>query len=267
MGLRRFCTEFSRIVDKLTAAGIHFPVQSGGAVMAKNEAVSYIRVSGESQADKGGPDRQRKAIAAWAKRTKTTLVREYTDLGVSGTIQGDARPGMLALFTDLLASGGKPPVVVIERADRLARDLIAGELILQRLRELGVTVILAETGQPLNEDDTPTGKLVRQILGAVSEFDKSSIVSKLKTARQAKRATTGRCEGRKPYGDRPEEQAGLAMLLECKAQGMTLAATAERLNAAGIPTRGSVKGGQKPWGRSSVARIWAAHSRRKSAKV
>jgi DNA invertase Pin-like site-specific DNA recombinase len=233
--------------------------------MAKIECVSYIRVSGESQADKGGPDRQRKVIAAWAKRAKATVLREYADLGVSGTVQGDDRPGTLALFTDLAAAGGKPPVVVIERADRLARDLIAGELILQRLRELGVTVIIAETGQPLNGDDTPTGKLVRQILGAVSEFDKSSIVSKLKQARIAKRATTGRCEGRKPYGYHPGEQAGLTMLLECREKGMSPGATAKCLNAAGIPPRGSAKGEVKLWGRSSVSRIWEVHSRRKSA--
>lgn len=231
--------------------------------MAKAEAFSYVRVSGESQVDKDGPNRQRRVIAAWAKRTKTNVVQEFADLGVSGTTQWDARPGMLEMFNALVASGGKPPIVVVERPDRLARDLIAGELILQRLRELGVRVVIAENGQDLNSDDSPTGKLVRQILGAVAEFDRASIAAKLRSTRIAKRAATGRCEGRKAYGHRPEEQAGLAMLLECRNNGMTLAATVERLNNAGIPTRGTVKGGQKPWGRSSVAKIWAAHPRTK----
>ena len=41
-------------------------------------------------------------------------------------------------------------------------------------------------------DDTPTSKLIRQILGAVSEFDKAMVVAKLKGARERKRVTTGR---------------------------------------------------------------------------
>jgi hypothetical protein len=39
---------------------------------------------------------------------------------------------------------------------------------------------------------------VRQILGAVSQFEKAGLVAKLKHGRDAKRAATGRCEGRKP---------------------------------------------------------------------
>ena len=48
-------------------------------------------------------------------------------------------------------------------------------------------------------DDGPTSKLVRQILGAVSEFDKVMIVAKLKGARDRIRRERGKCEGRKRY--------------------------------------------------------------------
>ena len=47
-------------------------------------------------------------------------------------------------------------------------------------------------------DPSPTAELVRQILGAVSQFEKAGLVAKLKHARDTKRATAGRCEGRKP---------------------------------------------------------------------
>jgi hypothetical protein len=43
------------------------------------------------------------------------------------------------------------------------------------------------------------------VLGAVAQFEKAVIVSKLKAARQRKKRATGRCEGRKPYGSRPGE--------------------------------------------------------------
>jgi len=51
---------------------------------------------------------------------------------------------------------------IVERADRLARDLIVGELILNQLRELGVKVIAADSGTELAAgDDDPTRTLIR----------------------------------------------------------------------------------------------------------
>lgn len=224
------------------------------------EAFAYIRVSGESQAGGDGPARQRRVISAWAKRTKTKLLQEFADLGVSGTKGIESRPQMRAMYDALKASGGLPPIVVVERADRLARDLIAGEIILQRLRELGVRIVIAENGQEMAADDTPTGKLIRQVLGAVNEFDKSSIVEKLRASRVAARQKHGRCEGRKPYGSRPGEAEGLELMLASQREGLSLAQIAVRLEAAGIPARGSQKAGPKPWARSSIAKILAAHS-------
>ena len=43
--------------------------------------------------------------------------------------------------------------------------------------------------------------------GVFAELDKSMLVAKLKKARDAKKAKTGRCEGRKPYGYYEEEAA------------------------------------------------------------
>jgi hypothetical protein len=48
-------------------------------------------------------------------------------------------------------------------------------------------------------DDTPTAKLVRQVLGAISEFDKAMTVAKLRGARERKRREAGKCEGRKSH--------------------------------------------------------------------
>jgi hypothetical protein len=51
-------------------------------------------------------------------------------------------------------------------------------------------------------DDTPTAKLVRQVLGAISEFDKAMTVAKLRGARERKRREVGKCEGRNPKASR-----------------------------------------------------------------
>ena len=76
-----------------------------------------------------------------------------------------------------------------------------GEVIFVQFRDLGVPVIEAASGIVLTADDGDATKvLIRQILGAVAQFDKSVVVSKLRAARDRMRRNEGRCEGRKPFG-------------------------------------------------------------------
>ncbi len=46
----------------------------------------------------------------------------------------------------------------------------------------------------------PTRRLIRQVLGAVAEFDRRVTVMKLRAAKERKRSQGERCEGRKPFG-------------------------------------------------------------------
>jgi len=63
----------------------------------------------------------------------------------------------------------------------------------------------------------PTRILVRQMMGAVGQYEKSQIVLKLRGARIRKRAKEGRCEGRKPYGYYEGEGAALERLKALRA--------------------------------------------------
>jgi hypothetical protein len=70
-----------------------------------------------------------------------------------------------------------------------------------KLQALGIKLVAADSPHSFL-DDTPTSKLIRQILGAVSEFDKAMIVAKLKGARERKRVITGKkVEGRKSHAE------------------------------------------------------------------
>jgi DNA invertase Pin-like site-specific DNA recombinase len=53
----------------------------------------------------------------------------------------------------------------------------------------------------------PMLKAMIQVQGVFAELDKSMLVAKLRKAREAKKAKTGRCEGRKPYGYYEGEEA------------------------------------------------------------
>jgi DNA invertase Pin-like site-specific DNA recombinase len=66
------------------------------------------------------------------------------------------------------------------------------------LRSLGITLITASSPDFFIED-TPTAVLVRQVLGAIAQFEKATTVAKLRAARQRKREAVGRVEGRKSW--------------------------------------------------------------------
>jgi len=55
--------------------------------------------------------------------------------------------------------------------------------------------------------------MVRQILGAVSLFEKAMLGAKLKGARERKRAATGKCERLKTYAERSPQMVTLAKRL------------------------------------------------------
>lgn len=217
-------------------------------------ALAYLRVSGRGQVDGDGFPRQRDAIARYARNNSVEIVGEYQDRGISGTRDLDDREGLGELIERIRANGVR--LVLVERADRLARDLLVSEVILGQFRDLGVRVIAADSGTDLTAGDAdPTKILVRQLLGAIAEFEKSILVSKLRAARVRKRRQTGRCEGRKPFGARLGEEVVLARMrqLHRKPRGrdrLSFGAIATQLNAERLPTRTGT-----PWRAGTVRRI------------
>jgi len=215
------------------------------AKQTKKKALAYLRVSGKGQINKDGFPRQREAIRKFAKANNLELVGEYRDEGVSGTKELEHRQGLATLLDHIESNGIQ--FVLVERADRLARDLMVGEVILGQFRNLGISVIAADSGVDLTTgDDDPTRTLIRQVLGAVSQFDKSVIVLKLRAARQRTKRKTGRCEGRKPYGYYPGEDKVVKRIKQLyrKPRGekrLGFMTIAKKLNEDGVPTRTGAK--------------------------
>jgi len=85
---------------------------------------------------------------------------------------------------------------------------MVNEVIVDQLTRLGARVLTADGADLTSAHGDPTRTLIRQVLGAVAQFEKSVIVLKLRAARDRIRRRDGRCEGRKPFGSRPSEPAG-----------------------------------------------------------
>jgi DNA invertase Pin-like site-specific DNA recombinase len=191
-------------------------------------AFAYLRTSSATNvgADKDSDKRQRDAIMGYAAGAGYAIVGEHYDADVRGDeLSVWERPAMAAMLGAMLADGVK--TVIVETASRFARDVIIQETGYQRLRTLGIVLIAADAPETFT-GTSPTATLVRQILGAVSQFEKAMVVARLKAARDRIKAKTGRCDGRKPA---PEGARELARALH--AQGRSLRAIAAELAAAG----------------------------------
>jgi DNA invertase Pin-like site-specific DNA recombinase len=197
-------------------------------------ACAYYRTSSATNvgADKDSLKRQQDAVRACATSRGLEIVHEYYDAAVSGADAVDTRKGFSEMLSYMLSNGAR--TIVVENASRFARDLIVQETGYQMLKARGIELIAADSPDSFLSDG-PTAVLIRQILGAVAQFDKATLVNKLRGARDRKRRETGRCEGNpniaklaKPVPDDHVKAARAA-----RAEGLSLRAIATKLEAAG----------------------------------
>lgn len=226
----------------------------------------YLRVSGAGQVDKDGPERQLESCKAFAGQHRLlSSATRFFERGVSGTVEGIDRPEfsrMLEYISDDRHEG--PKAILVERMDRLARDLMVQEFLLRECRARGIQVFAADQGACVDmasDGGDPTRKLIRQVLGALAEWEKSALVLKLRKARDRKREAEGRCEGPLPYGSTPAEQKVLRAMLDLTQVCDTYLEIADKLNDAGLLTRHG-----KPWGKNTVHRTLLKYAKRTGGK-
>ena len=164
-----------------------------------HQAVAYYRTSSAANVDGDSSERQRQAIAAYAKRAGMVIVDEFNDAAVSGADPVTDRPGFMAMLERIATNGVRR--IVVETASRFARDLMVQEVGFAKLKTLGIELVAADSPGAFL-DDTPSAQFIRQVLGATAQFEKAMLVAKLKGARDrasaASMAKTGkRIEGAK----------------------------------------------------------------------
>jgi hypothetical protein len=121
----------------------------------------------------------------------------------------------------------------------------------------GVVLTLIAASSPTHFiEDTPTAILVRQVLGAIAEFEKTTTVAKLAAARRRKRIATGaKVEGRKSHAEERPEVVALAKALgRKKPKGGQLSL---RAISAELEARGFLNERGQPFHHKSVAAMLA----------
>jgi DNA invertase Pin-like site-specific DNA recombinase len=200
----------------------------------RKPALGYTRTSSATNVGEGKDSvvRQRKAIQTYANRAGFKIVCWYDDPAVAGSDVIDARPGFLGALEQIAGNGVS--TIIVETANRFARDLIVQETGWKRLQADGITLVAADAPDQFL-DDTPTAVLIRQILGAMAQFDKAMTVAKLRGARERKKRKTGaKVEGRRSYAEANPKLVERAR--ELKDSEPSLRAIAAALAAEGYKT-------------------------------
>jgi DNA invertase Pin-like site-specific DNA recombinase len=210
-------------------------------------AYGYVRVSSRAQAadDRDGIPRQQESIRKWARANGVHIAQWFIE-SVSGTKDLENRPALQELVAALHSNGVK--TVLIEKLDRLARDLMIQESIVADFERSKLTLVSVAEPDLCSTD--PTRTLLRQMMGAFAQYERTMNVLKLRGARQRMRAKEGRCEGRKPFGTRPGEHEVVQRIVELNKQGKNLNQIAATLTAEKQKSR---MGGQ--WFPQQVSRV------------
>lgn len=208
-------------------------------------AVAYYRTSSAANVgtDKDSLERQQTAVRACAAARGLDIVHEYYDAAVSGADPVDSRKGFAAMLAYMLGNGAR--TIIVENASRFARDLIVQETGYQMLKARGIELVAADSPDSFLSD-TPTANLIRQILGAVHQFDKATLVQKLRGARDRKSARLGRrIEGNPAW--QPAPAAAVEAARAARARGLSLRQVAAELAASGLTAPSG-----KPYGPQSI---------------
>lgn len=218
------------------------------------KAIGYVRVSTDKQADRGvSLEAQAEKIRAMAVVHGAELLDIIVDSGESAKSLN--RPGMARLLT--LVDGAEAKAVIIAKLDRLTRSVKDLCTLLERFERRGVALIsVAES----LDTGSAAGRLVLNIMTAVSQWEREAIGERTRDAMSHKRSQ-GQRVGNIPYGCRlagdrvhleedPEEQAVLAEIRQLRYEGATLRGIASALTHRAYRTRRGTE-----WRLESVARV------------
>jgi DNA invertase Pin-like site-specific DNA recombinase len=170
------------------------------------KCVSYFRTSSSTNTgdDKDSLKRQKYVVSRFCNNNGYEIESEFYE-----TLRGDGEILSRPKFMEMMefCDSNDIKTIVFENTTRFSRDLICSETGYVYLKGLGFTLISSESPESF-VDDTPTSVLIRRVLSCLSDFEKNSIVEKLRGSRLRKRSVMkekgvitrqgkGRVEGRK----------------------------------------------------------------------
>src|SRR5499426_1750204 len=208
------------------------------------EAISYIRVSSEEQADSGlGLEAQRQRIAAYCAMKGLHLAEVFEDPGISAGKPLASRPAGSRL---LAAAKKSKAVVVVAKLDRLFRSVADAANVIDDFERRGIQLVAIAESFDMT---SPYGRAMAQMASVFAELERAMIRERTRSAMNVKRSRGERISGHAPYGwdfgrngllvENAREQKVIVRMRRLRAQGMSYRGIARRLDGERIrPKRG-----------------------------
>jgi len=224
-----------------------------------SKVYGYIRVSTETQAEKGGGlDVQRASLEKYAKDNGLVLERIFEDAGISGT--EESRPALDELLSDYLQEGD---TILVHTTSRLWRNIFAQATIMKSVMNAKANIksIDEPTFDVYKYMTDPENFMISGMMGMLDQWERMTIARKLARGRTAKANKGDKPAGICPYGYRysddkksivtiPEEVKTVKFMFTEGQKGSSLQQICDMLDAKGIKAR---RGGK--WTRGSVQAI------------
>lgn len=155
-------------------------------------AVAYLRASTCRQ--ELGPEAQRASIERWAAREGVTIIAWHSDLGRSGALPVERRPGLAAAVSQV--ERGEAGLLVVDVRDRLSRRVLQSLTLEARLLGSGGRVVSA-CGTANGDSEVEVA--LRQLQYVFAELERNQMRRRVKGAMSIKRKRNEKT-GQPPYG-------------------------------------------------------------------
>ena len=219
----------------------------------------YIRVSTETQAEKGGGlNVQREAIEKYAADNGIEITRLFCDAGISGTQEN--RPALDELLLETIREGD---TIIVHNTSRLWRSIFAQATVMKAVMQAKANIrsIDEPSFDVYRYQKDPENFMITGMMGMLDQWERMTIARKLARGRATKAMKGDKPAGVVPFGyqytsDKKHVaidpvEAGTVRLMFTEAQkGSSLQKIAETLNGREITTRTG-----RPWTRGLVHSI------------
>lgn len=201
---------------------------------------AYLRLSTDEGKQSNSFEVQRSFIDSFAKDNDLEPIKEYFKDSKSGA-ELYTREGLMNLLNTIK----KNDKVIVQKIDRLSRDVIQTGWIKTEIARKGAELIVIDTNGNSND---PMQILMEQVVSAFADYERMMIKSRIKATMELKKSKGEKLGGAIPYGydvvldakgtkklvKNVSEQKVISSIKRYDKKGLSLRAIATKLNAKGL---------------------------------